>query len=47
LLERDGKQIPLAPDCVGERVSLQANQRIKLTGPEPLTIQIDTTASHD
>lgn len=47
LVERDGKQIPITPDCAGERITLMANQRIKLTGPEPLKIHIESTASHD
>ncbi|PPD49572.1 MAG: bifunctional pyr operon transcriptional regulator/uracil phosphoribosyltransferase PyrR [Methylobacter sp.] len=47
LIERNGKQIPISPDCSGEQVILAANQRIKLTGPEPLAIHIETTASHD
>ncbi|WP_333873694.1 bifunctional pyr operon transcriptional regulator/uracil phosphoribosyltransferase PyrR [Methylobacter sp.] len=42
LIERDGRQIPLNPDCVGARISLNANQRIKLTGPEPLGIHLET-----
>jgi pyrimidine operon attenuation protein/uracil phosphoribosyltransferase len=42
LIERDGRQIPLKPDCFGARISLQANQRIKLTGPEPLSIYIQS-----
>lgn len=42
LIERDGQQIPLKPDCVGTRISLASNQRIKLTGPEPLAIHIQT-----
>ncbi len=42
LLERNGRQIPLSPDCVGARITLEAEQRIKLTGPEPLEIQIQT-----
>lgn len=41
LIEREGKQIPLQPDCVGARVKLSEKQRIKLTN-EPLAIQIDT-----
>jgi pyrimidine operon attenuation protein/uracil phosphoribosyltransferase len=45
LIERDGKQIPIAPDCVGTRMVLTANQRIKLTGPEPLDICLETTAT--
>jgi pyrimidine operon attenuation protein / uracil phosphoribosyltransferase len=40
LIERDGKQIPIRPDCVGVKISLAAAQRIKLTGPEPLAIEI-------
>ncbi|MEY3107358.1 MAG: bifunctional protein pyrR : pyrimidine regulatory protein [Pseudomonadota bacterium] len=42
LIERDGKQIPLCPDCVGTSITLNAGQRIKLMGPEPLTIQLQT-----
>ncbi len=41
LLERDGRQIPLKPDCVGATLSLLPGQRIKLTGPEPLAIQVE------
>ena len=42
LIERDGRQIPLKPDCVGQTITLPKRQRIKLTGPESLTIQIKT-----
>ena len=42
LIERNGKQIPISPDCVGSSISLDPNQRIKLTGPEPLAIAIKT-----
>jgi len=42
LIERDGRQIPLSPDCVGARITLHANQRIKLTGPEPLAVHLET-----
>ncbi|MEQ1486516.1 bifunctional pyr operon transcriptional regulator/uracil phosphoribosyltransferase PyrR [Methyloglobulus sp.] len=42
LIERDGKQIPLSPDCVGVSITLDAGQRIKLVGPEPLAIEIQT-----
>ncbi|MDD5271695.1 MAG: bifunctional pyr operon transcriptional regulator/uracil phosphoribosyltransferase PyrR [Methylovulum sp.] len=47
LIERDGKQIPITPDCAGERMVLTAKQRIKLTGPEPLHFHIENTAGHD
>ena len=42
LIERDGKQIPISPDCVGASIALDAGQRIKLIGPEPLAIEIQT-----
>jgi pyrimidine operon attenuation protein/uracil phosphoribosyltransferase len=42
LIERHGKQIPIAPDCVGSHITLDAEQRIKLTGPEPLAIVIES-----
>ena len=42
LIERDGRQIPLNPDCVGDRIALNAGQRIKLTGPEPLAVHMET-----
>jgi pyrimidine operon attenuation protein / uracil phosphoribosyltransferase len=40
LIERDGKQIPISPDCAGTSITLEKHQRIKLTGPEPLGIDI-------
>lgn len=42
LIERDGRQIPLKPDCVGTRTTLNSGQRIKLTGPEPLDVHLET-----
>lgn len=42
LIERDGRQIPLHPDCIGISIHLDSNQRIKLTGPEPLGIHIQS-----
>jgi pyrimidine operon attenuation protein/uracil phosphoribosyltransferase len=42
LIERDGRQIPLRPDCIGASIALQAGQRIKLTGPHPLETHIQT-----
>ncbi len=38
LIERDGRQIPIQPDCVGARVALAPHQRIKLKGPSPLRL---------
>lgn len=45
LIERNGRQIPLAPDCVGARITLDADQHIKLTGPEPLAVHLETVAN--
>jgi len=40
LIERDGKQLPISADCVGNQVALADNQQIKLSGPEPLKLEI-------
>ena len=45
LVERDGKQIPISPDCVGAQVQLNSDQRVKLTGPKPLAIEIRTVVA--
>jgi pyrimidine operon attenuation protein / uracil phosphoribosyltransferase len=42
LIERDGREIPVRPDCSGASISMKPGQRIKLTGPEPLGIHIQT-----
>ncbi|MEQ1637264.1 MAG: bifunctional pyr operon transcriptional regulator/uracil phosphoribosyltransferase PyrR [Methylococcales bacterium] len=42
LLERDGRQIPLRPDCCGASCYLEPGQRIKLIGPQPLTLHVET-----
>jgi pyrimidine operon attenuation protein/uracil phosphoribosyltransferase len=41
LIERNGRQIPLKPDCHGALIDLPEGQRIKLTGPEPLGIHVE------
>ena len=45
LIERDGRQIPLSPDCFGARIELSSAQRIKLLGPDPLLIELQTLDS--
>ena len=42
LIERDGKQIPIKPDCAGCTFRLPVGQRIKLTGPVQLDIDIQS-----
>ncbi|MCW8831298.1 MAG: bifunctional pyr operon transcriptional regulator/uracil phosphoribosyltransferase PyrR [Gammaproteobacteria bacterium] len=40
LVERSGREIPIQADIVGQRLHLDDNQHIKLTGPEPLEFVI-------
>lgn len=40
LVEREGRQIPLRPDCAGGRLEPGAGQSLKLTGPKPLALSI-------
>jgi len=40
LIERSGKELPIAADIVGKKVTLKTDQHIKLTGPEPLTLEV-------
>jgi pyrimidine operon attenuation protein/uracil phosphoribosyltransferase len=42
LIERDGRQIPVKPDCVGEMISLPPGQRVKIIGPDNLAVDIQT-----
>lgn len=40
LVERSGRELPIQADVVGAQVALEDNEQIKLTGPEPLTLQV-------
>ena len=40
LICRDGREVPIQADVVGETVTLKPNQQIKLTGPDKLTLEI-------
>lgn len=40
LLDVGGREIPIQPDVLGEKMTLSDGQRVKLTGPQPLTIDI-------
>ena len=44
LIQRNGKQIPIQPDCYGTCINLDANQRLKISGPDPLAIHIETSS---
>jgi len=40
LIERGGRELPIAAQVVGDHVRLDRNQHIKLGGPERLTLKI-------
>ena len=40
LIERGGRELPIEPQVVGERISLGKNQHVKLLGPEKLELRI-------
>ena len=40
LIERGGRELPIEASVVGRKVSLQADEHIKLTGPSPLRLEI-------
>ena len=41
LIERSGKELPIAADIVGKKLDMEADQYIKLTGPEPLQLEFN------
>ena len=43
LVERDARQLPIAANCYGMLVHLQEQQQIKLSGPEPLSLEVVDT----
>jgi len=40
MIDRGGREMPIAADIVGTTVDLQKGQHIKLRGPEPLRIEV-------
>ncbi len=42
LVDRSGRELPVQADVVGEFLKLAANQHIKLSGPDPLALEITT-----
>ncbi len=40
LVQRNGRELPIQADVVGESVNLDASQHVKLSGPDPLTLEI-------
>jgi pyrimidine operon attenuation protein/uracil phosphoribosyltransferase len=44
LLDLNARELPIRPDVVGATLSLAADQRVKLSGPTPLTLDLQTLA---
>ncbi|MBB3103863.1 bifunctional pyr operon transcriptional regulator/uracil phosphoribosyltransferase PyrR [Azomonas macrocytogenes] len=45
LLDLDSRELPIRPDVVGATLSLKPDERVKLLGPTPLTLELNTLAS--
>jgi len=45
LVTRTGRQLPIQADAVGVNLDLPAEQRLKLSGPEPLKLALQRTAN--
>lgn len=44
LLDLDAGELPISPDVVGATLSLEAHQRVKLSGPTPLELELQDLA---
>ena len=40
LIDRGGRELPIAPDVLGETIALDKDKDIKLRGPDPLRLEI-------
>ena len=45
LLDLNARELPIRPDVVGATLSLDGDQRVKLSGPTPLTLELQTLAN--
>ena len=45
LVERNGRELPIQADVVGHSLQLTADQHVKLSGPEELTLTVSERAS--
>ncbi len=46
LIERSGRELPLKADIVGEHITLNKGEHIKITGPEPLTFELQKSTKN-
>jgi len=40
LVERNGKELPISADIVGQKLELENNKNVKLLGPNPMILEI-------
>lgn len=40
LIDLDGRELPVQPDIVGQKMTLKENQQVKLKGPEKLILEV-------
>lgn len=40
LIDRGGRELPIQADVVGMKLSLESNEHVKLSGPEPLKLEL-------
>ncbi|HSP01219.1 MAG TPA: bifunctional pyr operon transcriptional regulator/uracil phosphoribosyltransferase PyrR [Thioalkalivibrio sp.] len=45
LVERDGRELPIEAQVVGQHLSLRPDQQVKLRGPDPLRLEIVSTSA--
>jgi len=45
LLDLDAAELPIRPDVVGATLSLKPTERVKLSGPAPLTLELQDLAT--
>ncbi|VAW79612.1 Pyrimidine operon regulatory protein PyrR [hydrothermal vent metagenome] len=46
LIDRGGRELPLQATVVGQQLSLQANEQVKLSGPAPLKYEIQKASNN-
>jgi len=44
LIDRGGRELPVQANIVGQHIELKDDEQIKLSGPDPLTLEIQKTA---
>ncbi|PAU52581.1 bifunctional pyr operon transcriptional regulator/uracil phosphoribosyltransferase [Pseudomonas sp. PIC25] len=47
LLDLNARELPIRPDVIGATLSLGEDERVKLLGPTPLTLELQTLAPAD